>query len=247
MKFRGFDRGRSSSVGAGCDWRRDRPGIDRADRHTLAGRRLGGEPGHPAMARRAWLRVPGVSRAGRIGRLRAAPVDEAPRRAGAPADHLRPPPGPGVVRAGPGGRPRRLLALDRTVPFSLTQIAFPGLAPYQPLAVAPARSRCTSWRSSSELLRPAPDRAAGLAAPPLPDVRVVRRRDGARPGGRHGAAAPPGRPRSTSYRWSRWRSCWPSGSFGPGAPALPGRAAAREPRRPFAVRLDTDAPPSGMV
>lgn len=29
-----------------------------------------------------------------------------------------------------------LLALDRSVPFSLTQIAIPGLAPYQPLAVA---------------------------------------------------------------------------------------------------------------
>ena len=63
-----------------------------------------------------------------------------------------------------------LLALDKTVPFTLAQIAVPGLAPYAPaLGRRRAGRRSTSWRSSS----PASTSAAGSASAPGGSLHYV--------------------------------------------------------------------------
>ena len=97
---------------------------------------LGGAPLEPAVAARTPGGLPGLRRDDRLGGVRAAALDEAPRRDRAPADLVRAPPGPGGHRAGLAGVHGALLGLDATVPFSLPQMAVPGLAPYAPLAVA---------------------------------------------------------------------------------------------------------------
>ena len=102
-----------------------------------AGDRVGGEPGEPAVDLRAALRLPGLRRGRRLGDLWPAALDEAPRRDRAPPDHLQP-----STRTWRRSASRlaaihgMLLALDSSVPFSLAQIAVPGLAPYAPVWVA---------------------------------------------------------------------------------------------------------------
>ena len=79
-----------------------------------------------------------------------------------------------------------LLGLDKTVPFSLAQIAVPGLAPYAPLAVAAGQVGfyLMAVVVGSFYLRRR-HRPADLAHAPLPDVPRLRRGDGPRDRGRN--------------------------------------------------------------
>ena len=116
--------------------RRHRPRRDRRrpPSRSLA-TRLGGEPRQPALARRATGRVPRLLRRGRLGRSTGccsrrrsstrSPIGRSP----SPSTRTSPRSASGL--AGVHGAAAR--RSTRRVPFSLPQIAVPGLAPYAPL------------------------------------------------------------------------------------------------------------------
>ena len=136
MKFRGSIRGRSSSAGvwlrlaSGSSWDRPAPTAIRSLADAWAVNRAilpwVVERGFGFLAYPRW---PDRSSTGCSCR-RSSSTSWRTGRSPSPSTR--------TWRAGLGlaAVHGALLALDRSVPFSLTQIAIPGLAPYQPLAVA---------------------------------------------------------------------------------------------------------------
>ena len=166
MTFRGLDprtalaRWGLAAVAIGIVAGRDGPGgRSRASRPSWR------QPGEPAVAVRAAVRVPRLPRDHRLRGLRAAAVDEAARRSRPPADSFLAPQGPGRDRPRAGRRSTGCSWGSTTRSRSRSpRSSCPGLAPHAPLAVAFGQvALYLAAHRHRQLLRPPAHRPAGVA------------------------------------------------------------------------------------
>ena len=146
-----------------------------------------GRPRSPAVGCDPPDRLPLLLRDRRVGHLRPAPLDQDPRRHRPPARDVRPPPGPRGDRPRPCRRPRGP-ARPRCQRPLLARRDRGAVRGALPAAVGRRRAggALPRRRRLRQLPPSAPDRAALLAAAPLPHVPLVRGRHGARHPLRHG-------------------------------------------------------------